>query len=424
MSSRETKIGLACLMTITVATMLACSSDGDDGGGTTASTGDIDITTEGTSASGGNSSVPDLNEAKDGGGLVELTSEQVDTITGEECSGVSVEVENVPAVLQLVVDISASMNDPAPGGGGTKWDVTRLALLDALDLVPGGVAVGLQTYPNLDAPISREGDPQTNPGCVSETGRVAIAPLGGPQSEQRAALAAKISDVQLLMGTPTHDAYTFARQSLDAYQGPGNRFMLLITDGAPTQTLGCGPLYGDQAVDTNPIIATITEAASQGVRTFAIGSPGSEGGRAGDMREWLSHAALIGGTALAGCSLRGPDFCHFDMSEAENFSVALAEGLGAITKQVANSCTFEIPDTSADGETIAKDATSVLVEWGDGTSSLALRDSSGSCTEGWVWEEDSIVLCDQTCIAVQADPLARVSVSLECNNAAIDDIVR
>ena len=66
----------------------------------------------------------------------------------------------------------------------------------------------------------------------------------------------------------------------------------------------------------------------------------------------------------------------------------------------------------------------VLVEWGDGTSSLALRDSSGSCTEGWVWEEDSIVLCDQTCIAVQADPLARVSVSLECNNAAIDDIVR
>jgi len=409
-------------VTITVATMLACSSDGDDDGGSTAV--DIDITTGDAGASGGTSGAPDLNEAKDGGGLVELTSEQADKIQEEECSGVSVEVENVPAVLQLVVDISASMNDPAPGGGGTKWDVTRLALLDAIDLVPGAVAVGLQTYPNLDAPVSREGDPQTNPGCVGETGRVAIAPLGGPDSEQRNALSSKISDVQLLMGTPTHDAYTFARESLDAYEGPGNRFMLLITDGAPTQTLGCGPLYGDQAVDTNPIIATITQAASAGVRTFAIGSPGSEGGRAGDMREWLSHAALIGGTALAGCSLRGPDFCHFDMSEAENFSVALAEGLGAITERVANSCSFEIPDTSSDGETIAKNSTSVLVEWGDGTSSLALRDSSGACAEGWVWQDDSIVLCDQTCIAVQADPLARVSVSLECNNAAIDDIVR
>jgi len=410
-------------LTVTVGTMLACSSDGDDDGGTTASA-DIDLTSGDGAASGGNSSTSGLDEAKDGGGLIELTSEQVDTILGEECSGVSVEVENVPAVLQLVVDISASMNDPAPGGGGTKWDVTRLARLDAMDLIPGSVAVGLQTYPNLDAPISTEGNPQSNPGCVSESGRVPIAPLGGPSSDQRNALAAKISDVQLLMGTPTHDAYTFARQSLDSYEGAGSRFMLLITDGAPTQTQGCGPLYGDQAVDTNPIIATITEAAMDGVRTFAIGSPGSEGGRAGDMREWLSHAALIGGTALPGCSLRGPDFCHFDMSEADNFSVALAEGLGAITKEVANSCTFEIPTTSADGETIAKDATSVLVEWGDGSSSLALRDSSGSCTEGWVWEDDSIVLCDQTCIAVQADPLARVSVSLECNNAAIDEIVR
>lgn len=426
MIADKSRWGWVGLVAASIVGFAGCSEDnGDDGDGdSTESSGAIDVTAGESTDADTNTGGEELDREKDGGGLVELSDAQVTAILDQECTGVSVEVENIPAVLQLVVDVSLSMMDPSPGGGGTKWDVTNRALRDAIDLIPGSLAVGLQTYPNSGAPVSTEGNPMTNPDCVSDLGRVPIAVLGGPGSAQRSAIFAQLDRVELLMGTPTHDAYSFARGSLDAYDGPGKRFMLLITDGAPTQLQRCGPLYGDQAVDTNPIIATITEAAAAGIRTFAIGSPGSEEGRAGDMREWLSHAALIGGTALPGCSLRGPDFCHFDMSQAENFGLALAEGLGAITQAVANTCTFEVPDASAEDEIIAADSASVLVEWGDGTSSLALRDTSDSCEEGWSWQEDSIVLCDQTCAAVQADPLARVSVSLECDNAAIDDIVR
>jgi hypothetical protein len=31
-----------------------------------------------------------------------------------------------------VIDTSSSMNQAAPGGGGSKWDVTKAALLDAV----------------------------------------------------------------------------------------------------------------------------------------------------------------------------------------------------------------------------------------------------------------------------------------------------
>lgn len=91
---------------------------------------------------------------------------------------------------------------------------------------------------------------------------------------------------------------------------------------------------------------------------------------------------------------------------------------------MTNACAFEVPDLTGDGETIDKDATSVIVEWGDGQSSLALRDSGNDCAEGWTWKGGEIVLCDATCAAVNADPLATVTVSLECDNDAIDEIVR
>lgn len=391
-----------------------------DGGNSTASGGSgAGSGSTSSNSTGGNSTI--AVDGGDAGGLVDLSNDQLSAIQEDECNGVTREAETVPAVLQLVVDISLSMDDQSPGGGGTKWDVTQAALLDALDNIPGSVAVGLQLYPNMAVALGSD-----NPGCVSEDGQVPIAPLERPGSDQRAALADQINAVELLLGTPTHDAYTFAlEESLKTYQGAGNRFMLLITDGAPTQLLGCGVLNGDQAVDTDPIIATVTEAASEGIRTFAIGSPGSEEGRAGDMREWLSHAALIGGTALEGCSLRGPDFCHFDMSQAENFSLALAEGLGAITAQVSNSCTFSVPEEGLDGEAVAKDATSVIVQWGDGTASLVQRDSDGSCSQGWDWNDsDEIVLCDATCAGVTADPLAAVTVSLDCDTEAIEDVIK
>src|SRR5688572_9440293 len=109
------------------------------------------------------------------------------------------------------------------------------------------------------------------------------------------------------------------------YTASGNqKFMLLITDGAPTMSEGCNGGDGDngqvQDMPTEPIIAEIAGAYAQGIRTFLIGSPGSEESAeetGGDMRPWLSRAAVESGTDEAGCAVDGPNFCHMDMTRSE-----------------------------------------------------------------------------------------------------------
>jgi hypothetical protein len=400
---------------------IACSSNNDDSDGAN-DFGSDDLT---SSSGGTNSAVGGLGngpgtggETSSGSGSIALTPAQVDSIRDQECTGESTEAEQFPAVLELVVDVSASMREPAPGGGGSKWDVTERALLQALDKLPDSVAVGLQLFPTSDGQNGR-----SNPGCVDASGRVPIAPLGPAASPQRQRLEALLRGARLLLGTPTHDAYTVAlEQGLNAYQGIGQRFMLLITDGAPTQLLGCGVLNGAQSVATDPIIASIAEATSLGVRTFIIGSPGSEVSPSGDMRPWLSEAAFEGATPLVGCSLHGPDFCHLDMTEAPDFSLALSQGLSSIAAQVGNGCTFDVPDD----EDVDRSTTSLIIEWGGGQADLILNIGDGSCSgDGWTWNATGQVeLCATTCAHVNSTVGARVSVSFGCDIAAIEDIFK
>jgi hypothetical protein len=394
--------------------VFACSSEGGPDGPDGASdqgTDDIVIATGGSSPAASGGSAAGGNE-----GVIALTPEQLDAIREQACTGESTEAEQFPAVLELVVDVSASMREPAPGGGGTKWDVTQRALLEAIRNLPNSIAVGLQLYPTEDAENDR-----SNPGCVDRTGSVPVAPLGALGSDQRAALDSMLGGARLRYGTPTHDAYDFALQDgLGNYDGLGQRFMLLITDGAPTQLQGCGQLDGAESVDTDPIIQTIAEAATNGVRSFVIGSPGSEESPSGDMRHWLSRAAFVGGTALVGCSINGPDFCHLDMTEASDFSAALTQGLSSISAQVGDGCTFDVPDKSG----VDRSTTSLIIEWPNGEADLVLTTGSNACVgEGWTWNPaGQVELCDATCARVNATPGARVSVSFGCDIADIEDI--
>lgn len=395
---------------------IGCSSNGEGQDGLDGTTDDlsddISVATGGSNPSGtGGAPVKD-------GSSIALTPDQLTAIRDQACTGESTEAEQFPAVLELVVDVSASMREAAPGGGGSKWDVTQKALLEAISKLPDSIAVGLQLFPTSDAQNG-----QSNPGCVDASGSVAVAPLGQAGSNQRSSLEAMLRNVSLKYGTPTHDAYDFAlREGLDKYTGLGQRFMLVITDGAPTQLKGCGVLNGAESVDTDPIIATITAAADQGVRSFVIGSPGSEQSPSGDMRPWLSKAAFVGGTALVGCSINGPDFCHLDMTEAADFTTALSQGLSSISAQVGDGCTFDVPD-KAD---IDRSTTSLIIEWGGGQADLVLNVGSGACAgTGWTWNPaGQIELCDATCARVNATPGARVSVSLDCNIADIEDIFK
>src|SRR4051812_32405040 len=68
---------------------------------------------------------------------------------GEVCAGEAAGAERAPSVMQLLVDTSGSMDQSAPGGGGSKWVVTRSAMLSAIDGMPADTSLGVVFYPNV-----------------------------------------------------------------------------------------------------------------------------------------------------------------------------------------------------------------------------------------------------------------------------------
>jgi hypothetical protein len=404
------------LFAVTVAAssfLYNCSSNVDDGAG---SGGGINVgSSTGTGAgvsvgaNGGGTGTYD-------GGEIPITPAQVTAIKNQACAGESIQTEALPSVLELVIDTSSSMNQMAPGGGGTKWEVTRAALLDAVPGsnnspgLPAGTGVGLIFYPNTNVnPVSRTAQPVT--ACVNTGAMVPAALLGDANGAHRGLIRNAIGQVQLQQSTPTHDAYKYAFENgISATNVPGRRYMLVITDGTPTLSLGCmNPSGSLSDQDPAPIVAEIQRVAAAGVKTFLIGSPGSEANRS-----WMSQAAIIGGTSKPGCNVNGPNYCHMDMTTAPNFSTALRDGLAAVVGAI-NSCTFEF-GTPPPGQTISASNITVTMASG-GQSTLVVRDDVGDCTKGWQLTADKhILLCPDTCATVQADPLITVDVMFGCES--------
>jgi von Willebrand factor type A domain len=348
------------------------------------------------------------------GGTTDLTADEVNEILTAECAGWSKETEPQPAVLQLVVDVSGSMYKDAPGGGGTKWEITHAALNDALSALPDQTSVGLLLYPNVGDEGSAPSDSELT--CIDTTAMLDISALGQPGQGQRQALADALDLALVGDYTPTEDAYKYALdESLVPYQSRARKYMLLITDGAPT--IGGGCAGRDDNTSPAPIVDAVEAAAAERIQTFVIGSPGSEKSESTgeDMRPWLSEAAQLGGTGPDACTIDGPDYCHLDMTADPDFSDALSKALQLVTDQVANTCTYSVPEPS-DGKEVDIYKTSVIVEWGDGTNTLLKRDDIGDCTEGWqVSDDEQVTLCPESCAAAQADSKARITLSFGCD---------
>lgn len=374
----------------------AGSGSGGSGLGT-AGTLSLEPSGAGTLGSGASTGDPQMQD----GGVIALTDDQVDELNGAACAGWSAEPETQPAVLQLVVDTSLSMDEPPNGraGGGrnddpTKWDITRDALQEVLSALPDELAIGLFFYPNM----STEGsdDPRPVSACVNLDEGIAVQQLSAQHREN---LIEIFDDTEPNGWTPTHGAYEHALEtSLLPAEFPGQKYLLLITDGVPTLTHDCqGSSNGGQAapVDTDPIVEAIADARRAGVRTFLIGSPGSEDGR-----QWMSLAAIQGATARAGCQVDGTPYCHMDMTTAPDFGAALRAGLNQVTGEIA--CTYDLPEPP-DGQTIDPNLVNLIVTTSTGDSQLVLPDANGDCSEGWQLTGSQVVLCEGTCSRVQSD---------------------
>jgi len=412
MSKRlQTVLGLL-ISTCAVALSAACGSSDESGGdggqagsGANGAGGTINVGSGGTTGFG---------TPQQDGGSVPLTPTERDAIANSACAGWMAEGEALPAVLQLVVDVSGSMEDPPPGGGSSKWDITREALRTAIAGLPDSVSIGVLYYPNQDTGSSDT--PRNVSECVNVSEMVPISVLGA--TGHRALVDGSLDQANTGSLTPTHDAYRYAlAMGLMAYQTNLRKFMLLITDGAPTMAQDCvGDSNNVTDAPTQPIIDEIAGAYAVGISTFLIGSPGSEQSSESnsDMRPWLSRAAIVGGTAASGCQEAGPNFCHMDMTQEPDFAQALANGLRAVVGQVVDSCTFAIPTPPA-GQTVNPNQTNLVITWSNGDASLILPDGIGDCSEGWQFTgTDQVTLCAASCDAIKADAGARVQLTFGC----------
>ena len=411
---------------------VACGSkdEGDGDGPPTIEPGTtgIDVSTDSSNETTAGNSIDSSD-----GGRIDLTAEQAEAIDDAACTGWKGEGESLPAVLQLVVDTSFSMTEGAPGTNRSKWDVTRDALLQAMESLPPTVAVGVMFYPNTNDFRTGEAAPGPIDACIDLDGMIPIDMMGTSGSEQRTSISGGITDMDPNGYTPTHDAYRHAlNESLIPYESTASKFMLLITDGAPTVNTDCvatGDADGGQQgavndAETQPIIDEIAAANTErNIRTFLIGSPGSEesANGNGDMRPWLSEAAMLGGTAGPGCQQAGPEFCHMDMTQEPDFAAALTAGLASVTGQIVNDCLFAVPAPPEGKDAIDPNETNLIITWGDGSSSLILPDGQGDCADGWQWSADdgTVSLCGQTCDEVKLDEHARVQLTFGCTTEEI-----
>jgi hypothetical protein len=362
--------------------VFACSSDDSDGGANGESGG------SGAASSGG--SGPNLNVSGGSGGGTGGPVSRDDACVSDMATA-----DAAPAVVQLVVDTSQSMSQNPPGEDNSKWNITREALIDGIDALPNSTALGLTFYPNT----SNTGDM-----CLDNEVAVPVALL---DQGQRTDIEQELNGMNVGGGTPTHGALRFGGQTIGAADLPGNKFIVLITDGVPSRTIDCEGT-ANNPVDSQPIIDEAAGLLDDDIRTFVIGSPGSE-----DARSDLSEIAEAGGTDTGGCDHDGPNYCHFDMTTADNLGDALRDALGAIAGEILD-CQYAIP-TPPSGMVIDRNAVNVVYTPGSGDPETLSPDTTvGDCTDGWEYDGDNIVLCGPTCDRVQNDPTGSVELLFGC----------
>jgi len=371
--------------------------DGVNGSG--ASTGDsgTDSSTDSSSDSGTDSAASGAASGLGGEG----------SISFEECVGNSAEPEANPAIIQILLDTSLSMQWSAVGSSLTKLEDTREALQAVLETLPPTSAIGLSNYPNV---VFEAGEL-----CYDGNDGVYMDLLGPDDSGHRADLREFLDDTEPNGGTPTHMAYLHALELLQAANLPGQRYVLIITDGTPTFGLNCSGT-GQSPVPTPGLVLEAAKAYDEeGIRTFVVGSPGSE-----DALEPLSEMASNGGTARPGCSDTGPTYCHFDMTQSDNFQEDLRQALVDIVGQ-ALSCEYEVP-VPPDGQMLDLDLVNVLYTDGEGNAyGLGKNPDGEGCAEGWYYSDDStqVVLCEDTCDLVRSDTGARLDVVFGCDTVTV-----
>lgn len=389
------------------------ASGGTSSGGSSADGGTSSGGSSGTSSGGGGGFLTGGNGggAADGGG----GSGGLDPDSG--CASSNVQGDLVPANVLFVVDRSGSMNCNLPQDGQTtaecdafpqkedpskpsKWELTRDALKQALDALEaqGNISVGVSMFPKSQSACDLNSSPN-----------VTIASLDATFNSSVKAFFDTVSpggSTPLVGATILGYDYMWSQKTSGATTG--NDFVILITDGFET----CIAENVRQAFITQLISQDVPTALSVDMRTFVIGVPGSEDGRA-----TLSQIANEGGTGTSpSCDASGsaPNVgdCHFDMTTSSNFAQDLANALEQISGSLLG-CEFDVPQNPSGG---AVDLNRVNVELnGNPINKNDMGNCSDPMSTGWDYNSNQtkILLCGTDCEAAK-QPNSSVEIVLGC----------
>lgn len=354
------------------------------------------------------------------------------------CMGQSFRSEELPASILFLVDRSGSMRCNTPQDGQTnqeceamadtkdpsrptKWDITTDALKSVLARMVGTRAsVGVSFFSTDD---------------VCGVDSLPVVPIAPITAEQVTALSSALDTrvpgggTPIVGGTTLAYAHLHEEASRDASGNcavppcgaPGNRFVVLITDGAdscpnePTAGVCGGVACTDHLLDD-----TARRGLAVNIRTFVIGAPGSD-----PARGFLSELAFVGGTARNGgqCAhdrRAAAGDCHFDMTSTTDFAADLATALTAISG-AAIGCEFPVPANNG----VATRNVNVQLRSG-GNEPECVAFTEGVCeggAPGWQFGKQAdgvtedlsrVVLCGGACDRARNDPGIQVDVVLGC----------
>lgn len=327
-----------------------------------------------------------------------------------DCAWSIAPTEVVPSHVLFVVDGSGSMNCNLPEDGQTseecaqfpvrksekapsKAELVRKALVEAIWTLTksGNVSAGLSFFPADQTAC----EPPESP----------IIPLGQLDKKHAEDLEQAMDMLRAGGDTPLAGAviksYAYLLEQLRAGALPGNPFVVLITDGSET----CKPTELEKLLKTD-----VPKAYGLlGIRTFVIGAPGSEDGRA-----LLSEMALAGGTADPDRCSFGPDEtdgnCHFDMTRTTDFANELRRTLASINVDVAR-CELPVPEAPG-GRRLDRERVNVRVD------GVRYPMDDGSCeldVASWHYSKDglTILLCGDAC-AQALKPASEVELVFGC----------
>ncbi len=280
-----------------------------------------------------------------------------------------------PPDLLLVFDKSGSMaEDPATGANcnpaatcPSKWNQAKTAINTAL-MNSTMVNWGLKLF----------SDPTGN-GCVVNAG--ADVNIG---ANTAAAITTALGRTGPNGNTPTTLALQRGGDYLASLTDPNPKFMVLVTDGAPT----CGPGGGNNPPDDANAIAMVTTQLNRGFGTFVVGLATTTDMQANTT---LTSMSTNGGHPRTGT----PNY--YPAANTDELVTALAS-IGNLVR----SCTFALSSAPPDPLAVKVQADGMTVP--------------PSATDGWGYNQamTSVILTGSYCQRVLDGTIMNVTVLFGC----------